>query len=63
LNLPQFRRGEVQKFIKLIWDQFRRIDGFWFLGVENKFGYQSAIELNDEVSNRMGRPIISDIKG
>jgi hypothetical protein len=49
LNLPQFRRGEVQKFIKLILDQFRRIDGFWVPGVENKLGYPSAIELNDEV--------------
>ena len=62
MDFTQWSKKELQKYNEFILNQYRRIDGFWFLGVENKFGYQSAIELNDQVWNRMSKLITREIK-
>jgi hypothetical protein len=62
MGFSQWSKKELCHYVEFLLNQCRRVDGFWFLGVENKFGYQWAIELKDEVWNRMGRLTISDIK-
>ena len=55
-------KEELQKYIEFILNQFKRVDGFWFLGVENKFNYKAAIELNEEVWDKMARLVTREIK-
>lgn len=62
MDFSQWSRKEVQNYVEFLLNQYRRIDGFWFLGVENKFSYQSAIELNDQVWDRMSKLITKEIK-
>lgn len=62
MDYSSWSRGEFQNYIEFILNQFKRIDGFWFLGVEKRLCYEAAIELNEEVWQKMGRLIAREIK-
>ena len=62
MEIAQLSKKELLDYVKFLMNQYRRIDGFWFLEVENEFGYDSAIELNGEVWNRMGKLTAREIK-
>lgn len=60
--VPRFDEEELQPYIEFMLNQLRKTDGFWFLGVENAFGYDAAIKMNEEVWNTMGKVTARDIK-
>lgn len=62
MRLPDFNNKELTSYLELLLNQFRRADGFWFLGVEDTFGYDAAIKINEEVWARMGRLMTHEIK-
>jgi hypothetical protein len=62
VSLPNFSKEELANYLELLLNQFRRADGFWFLGVEDQFGFDAAIGLNEEVWGRMGRLMTREIK-
>jgi hypothetical protein len=53
---------ELRSYVEFLLKQFRRADGFWFLGVENTFSYDAAIKMNQEVWHRMGKIMTREIK-
>ncbi len=62
MKVPSFSREELQQYVEFMLDQFRRTDGFWFLGVENTYSYDAAIKMNEEVWHRMGKIMTREIK-
>ncbi len=61
MNIPELTHEELRSYVEFMLYQFRRTDGFWFLGVEKDFGYDAAIRLNEGVWHRMGRIVARDI--
>jgi len=53
---------ELRSYVEFLLKQFRRADGFWFLGVENTFSYDAAIKMSQEVWHRMGKIMTREIK-
>lgn len=53
---------ELREYLDLLLRQFRLADAFWFLAVEDTFGTEAAVKLNEGVWGRMGRLIASEIK-
>ena len=62
MKTAQFNNEELQQYVKFMLNQFRRIDGFWFLGVENTCSYDAAIKMNEEVWHKMGKIMTREIK-
>lgn len=56
------REEEKDEYIDFMLRQYRLVDAFWFLGVEDKFGLDAAVELNEEVWQRMARRSAKEIK-
>ena len=44
LDLTTLSKEELIKLVKVYSRLFLALDGFWFLAVEDKFGYQAALE-------------------
>jgi len=56
--------GENEKdgYINFLLRQYRLVDAFWFLGVEDRFGLNAAVELNERVWEEMAGRSARDIK-
>lgn len=62
MPLSGFNKRELFTYLEFLLNQFRRADGFWFLEAEDKFGYDAAIKINEDVWDRMGRLMTREIK-
>ena len=62
MKTHKFNDEELRPYIEFMLNQLRKADGFWFLGVENNYGYDAAIKINEEVWNRMGKIMTREIK-
>ena len=62
MTLSGFNKRELFTYLEFLLNQFRRVDGFWFLEAEDKFGYDAAIKINEDVWDRMGRLMTREIK-
>ena len=62
MKMAQFNSEELQPYFEFMLNQFRKMDGFWFLGVENSYSYDAAIKLNEKVWHRMGKIMTREIK-
>ena len=62
MKTSQFNNEELQLYVEFMLNQFRKADGFWFLGVENTYSYDAAIKMNEEVWHRMGKIMAREIK-
>ena len=64
-NLEIFRnmaRQDLLKYLEFLLRQYRVIDSFWFLAVEDKQGRRMAEKLNEEVWAKAGPMSIRDLK-
>jgi len=62
MKTPNFNNEELLLYVEFMLNQFRRTDGFWFLGVEHAYGYDAAIKMNEEIWHRMGKSMAREIK-
>lgn len=62
MKIRDFDSEELLPYIEFMVDLFRKTDGFWFLGVEDAYGYDAAIKMNDRVWHRMGKIMTREIK-
>jgi len=46
---------EVRKYVDFLLRQYRLTDAFWFLAVEDTFGTDAAVKLNEDIWTRMGK--------
>ncbi len=69
LVFSEMSRRELLEYVDFMLRQYRLVDGLWFLGVEDRFGLDGAVEINekvwDEMASRSAREIKSrfNIKG
>ncbi len=50
------------EYISFLLRQYRLVDALWFLAVEDRFGLDAAVELNENVWEEMGRRAAREIK-
>jgi hypothetical protein len=53
---------EVRKYVDFLLRQYRLTDAFWFLAVEDTFGTEAAVKLNEDIWGRMGGLAAREIK-
>jgi hypothetical protein len=53
---------EVREYLDFLLRQYRLTDAYWFLGVEDTFGTEAAVKLNEDIWGRMGGLAAKDIK-
>ncbi len=58
----ELEEKEKDEYIDFLLRQYRLIDALWFLGVEDKFGLDAAVELNEKVWEEMAGRSAREIK-
>lgn len=62
MKFSEMSSGEIRQYLDFLLGQYRLIDAFWFLAVEDTLGTEAAVKLNERVWGRMGRVAASEIK-
>ncbi|MBW2335254.1 MAG: hypothetical protein JRF47_00605 [Deltaproteobacteria bacterium] len=65
MNLEIFKKmdsDQLFSYLEFLLKNYRIVDSFWFIAVEDKFGRQAAEKLNAEVWERAGVQAIKDLK-
>lgn len=52
----------MEEYIDFLLKQYRLIDALWFLAVEDEFGLEHAVRLNEKVWEEMGSRSAREIK-
>lgn len=52
--LDSLSREELLKYVQLLSKNLLTLDGYWFLGVEDRYGLEKAVELDTEAWARYG---------
>ena len=52
---PDLKLEEKDEYISFLLRQYRLVDALWFLAVEDRFGLDAAVELNEKIWEDMGR--------
>jgi len=53
---------DVREYLDFLLRQYRLTDAYWFLGVEDAFGTEAAVKLNEDIWSRMGGLAAKEIK-
>jgi len=59
---PESHGRELTELVRSLLWQYRLIDAFWFINVENEYGLSAAEQLNAKVWAKVGRLAAKDIK-
>jgi hypothetical protein len=54
---------ELRRYLDFLLGQYRLVDAFWFLAVEETFGTEAAVKLNEEVWIRIAPLAAREIRG
>jgi hypothetical protein len=60
--MEEIRDEERKEYIDFLLRQYRLVDALWFLAVEDKFGLEAAVELNEKIWEEMGSRSAKEIK-
>jgi len=60
--MEEIRDEEKKEYIDFLLRQYRLVDALWFLAVEDKFGLEAAVELNEKIWEEMGSRSAREIK-
>ncbi|HID18573.1 TPA: hypothetical protein EYP27_03420 [Candidatus Bathyarchaeota archaeon] len=53
---------ELRSYVEFLLRHYRLVDAFWFLRVEEKFGKDEAVKINEEIWSKIGEVAARDIK-
>ena len=53
---------QAREYLDFLLRQYRLVDAFWFLAVEDTFGTEAAVKLNERIWGRMGGLAAREIK-
>ncbi len=62
MKFSEMGEREAQEYLDFLLKQYRLTDALWFLAVEDAFGTEAAIKLNEDVWARMGGVAAREIK-
>jgi hypothetical protein len=54
VKFSEMGNNEVRNYLDFLLRQYRLTDAYWFLAVEDTFGTEAAVKLNEDVWSRMG---------
>ncbi|MEM1538713.1 MAG: DUF6125 family protein [Candidatus Nezhaarchaeales archaeon] len=55
-------KKDLEKYVEFLLKHYRLIDAFWFLNVEERFGMEAAVEINEKIWSSIGRIAARDLK-
>ncbi len=53
MDFSSMREKELREYLDFLLRQYRLADAFWFLAVEETFGTEAAVKLNEDVWPRL----------
>jgi len=62
LELLISKPEELKSYIEFMLRQYRLVDAFWFLKVEEKFGTDEAVRMNEEIWSKIGEIAAKELK-
>jgi len=49
MDFSKMPREELEEYVSFMLRQYRLVDALWFLGVEDRFGLDEAVKLNEDI--------------
>jgi hypothetical protein len=62
MNFSEIKDTDPHEYLDFLLRQYRLVDAYWFLAVEDTFGTEAAIKLNEGIWTRMGTVAAQEIK-
>ncbi|MDH4209004.1 MAG: DUF6125 family protein [Anaerolineae bacterium] len=62
MRFSEMEDRDLRQYLDFLLRQYRLADAYWFLGVEDTFGTDAAVTLNEKIWTRMGSIAARDIK-
>jgi hypothetical protein len=62
MKFSEIRDTDLQGYLDFLLRQYRLTDAYWFLAVEDTFGTEAAVKLNEGIWTRMGTVAAQEIK-
>lgn len=61
-EFSKMTKAELQDYLDFVLRQYRLVDGLWFRAVEDKYGFEVAFELNEEIWGKINAILAKEIK-
>lgn len=62
MRFAEMTEERMREYVDFLLRHYRLTDAYWFLGVEDTFGTDAAVRLNEDIWTRMGKIAARDIK-
>ena len=62
MRFSEMEDKDLRPYLDFLLRHYRLADAYWFLGVEDTFGTDAAVKLNEDIWTRMGKIAAKDIK-
>lgn len=62
MDFSRMTRDNLEKYVDFLLWHYRVVDAFWFLAVEDKFGLDEAVRMNEDIWAKIGAMAAKDIK-
>jgi len=62
MDFSRMTRSNLEKYVDFLLWHYRVVDALWFLAVEDKFGLDEAVRMNEDIWARIGAMAAKDIK-
>jgi hypothetical protein len=62
MKFSEMGDGEAREYLNFLLRQYRLTDAYWFLAVEDTFGTEAAVKLNEDIWGRMGGLAAKEIR-
>jgi hypothetical protein len=62
VKFPAMNDKQVREYVSFLLKQYRLVDAFWFLAVEDTFGTEAAVNVNEKVWSSIGRRAAGEIR-
>jgi hypothetical protein len=62
MRFSQLPDSDLRKYLDFLLRHYRLTDAYWFLSVEDAFGTEAAVKLNEDIWTRIGSVAARDIK-
>ena len=62
MNFSEMTEQPLREYLDFLLRQYRLTDAYWFLAVEDTFGTEAAVKLNEDIWTRMGKLAAREIQ-
>ncbi|MFQ6014993.1 MAG: DUF6125 family protein [Anaerolineae bacterium] len=62
MEISKMTKRELREYVDFLLRQYRIVDAFWFLAVEDEFGLDTAVRFNEEIWARIGSLAAKEMK-